>query len=132
MSGQPGETMTLMLSVSAIHRLAAPGAAIRDARQWSDQVGVVGDGNESVEDVEAFVDDLDADPDFVAGPASGSLASIRQRVYSERHVVVGTSERHRDIAAALGWEYLPVEEAAENAEWQLADTGDLEASDGDG
>lgn len=131
MSGQPGVTMTLMLSISAIQRLADPGAAIGDARQWSEQVGVVGDGDESVEDVEAFVDDLGADPDFVAGPASGSLASIRQRVHSARHVVVGTSERHEGIAAALGWEYLPVEEAAESAGWKLADSGDEEAPAGD-
>lgn len=132
MSGQPGETMTLMLSVSAINRLADPGAAIGDARQWSDQVGIVGEGSESVDDVEAFVDDLDADPDFVAGPTGGSLASVRQRVYSERHVVVGTSDQHRSIAAALGWEYLPIEEAAENAEWELADDGDGDEVEDDG
>lgn len=132
MSGQPGATMTLMLSISAIQRLADPGAAIGDARRWSEQVGVVGDGNESVEDVEAFVDDLDADPDFVAGPASGSLASIRQRVHSERHVLVGTSERHRSIASALGWEYKPVEEAAADAAWELEDDGGGSGTDAEG
>lgn len=112
-------SMTLLLSISAVQRLADPGGAIADARRWTEQVGIVGDGDESVDDVETFVDELDASPDFVAGPASGSLASIRQRVHTERHVVVGTSERHRGIAAALGWEYLPVEEAAAAAEWEL-------------
>lgn len=116
-----GESMTLLLSVSAVERLADPGAAIADARRWTENVGVTGDGDESVDEVEVFVDDLDASPDFVAGPSSGSLASIRQRVHTERHVVVGTSEDHRDIAAALGWEYLPIEEAAADAGWALAD-----------
>lgn len=120
MSGA-GESMTLLLSISAVEQLADPGAAIADAGRWSDQVGVVGNADESVDDVEAYVDALDAEPDIVAGRADGSLASIRQRVHSERHVLVSTRERHREIAAALGWEYLTVEEAAANAEWPLAD-----------
>lgn len=123
-SGAPSrtdESMTLLLTLSAVQRLADPGAAIADARRWSDRVGVVGDGDESVDDVEAFVEGMDADPDFVAGPASGSLASLRQRFHTDRHVVVGTSEAHRGISAALGWEYLPVAEAAADADWALAD-----------
>lgn len=118
--GSGGESMTLLMTVTAVSQLADPGAAIDDARRWSDRVGVVGDGAESIDDVEAYVDDVDADPDFVAGPSSGSFASLRQRVHTDRHVVVGTKEDQRGIAAALGWEYLSVEEAAENAEWQLA------------
>lgn len=126
--GTGGGSMTLLLTVTAVGRLADPGAAIADARRWSERVGVVGDGAESVDDVAAFVDGLDADPDFVAGPSSGSLASIRQRVHTDRHVVVGASEAQRGIAAALGWEYLPVEEAAANADWELA--ADDPADDG--
>lgn len=119
--GPGGASMTLLLTVTAVRRLADPGAAVADARRWSEQVGVIGDGAESVDDVEAFVDGIDADPDFVAGPSSGSLASIRQRVHTDRHVVVGTGEDQRGIAAALGWEYLAVEEAATDADWDLAD-----------
>ena len=116
-----GGSMTLLLSVGAVERLAAPAAAIDDARRWSDYVGVVGNDERSVEDVEAYVDRLAADPDFVAGAATGSLAAVRQRFRTDRHVVVGASEAGRDVAAALGWEYLPVEEAAAAAEWSLAD-----------
>lgn len=121
MSDSAGERMTLLLSLSAVERLDEPAAAIADARRWSAHVGVVGDGEESVEAVEVIVDDIEADPDFVAGETIGSLATVRQRFRTDRHVVVGTSDERRDIAAALGWEYLPVEEAAEEAGWPLAD-----------
>lgn len=118
-AGMSSESITLLLSISAVQRLADPSDAITDARSWTEQVGIVGDGGEPVDDVEGFVDELEASPDFVAGPSAGSLASIRQRVHTERHVVIGTSERHQEIAAALGWEYLPVAEAAGAAEWEL-------------
>lgn len=117
------ETMTLLLSVAAVERLAAPAAAIEDARQWSDYVGVVGNDEAATEPVEMYVDGIEADPDFVAGAAVGSLAAVRQRFRTDRHVVVGTSDADRDVAAALGWEYLPLEEAAEKAAWALADEG---------
>ena len=120
-----GESMTLLLSVAAVDRLAAPAAAVEDARQWSDYVGVVGNDEAAAESVEAYVDGLDAEPDFVAGAAIGSLAAIRQRFRTDRHVVVGTSDADRDVAASLGWEYLPLETAAEKAEWELVGPGSV-------
>ena len=116
-----GETMTLLLSVAAVERLAAPAAAIEDARRWSDYVGVVGNDAAATESVESYVDGIEADPDFVAGAAVGSLAAVRQRFRTDRHVVVGTSDADREVAAALGWEYLPLETAAAKAEWTVGD-----------
>jgi len=113
--------MTLLLSISAVDRLADPGAAVADATRWSDHVGVVGNGTERVEDVEAYVDGIDADPDLVAGRMDGSLAEVRQRLGTDRHVLVGTTEDQRSVANALGWEFLDVEEAAAAADWALAD-----------
>jgi hypothetical protein len=111
--------MTLLLTVSAVRRLADPAAAISEARAWSEHVGVVGDDDEPVEEVRAFVDDLGADPDLVAGPVGGSLADIRQRLRTERHVLVGTTDEQQSMAAALGWEYEDVTDAAAAAEWDL-------------
>lgn len=113
--------MTLLLSIGAVERLSAPAAAIADAGRWSEYVGIVGNGSESIDAVEAYVDGLEADPDFVAGTATGSLAAIRQRFRTDRHVVVGTTDAYRDVASALGWEYLAVEEAAGKAGWTLVD-----------
>lgn len=124
MSGAAGnERMTLLVSVAAVHRLAEPGAAIADAKTWSEHVGVVGDGTDSIDDVRAFVDDMGANPDLVAGQLGGGLADIRQRLRAERHVLVGAGDQQRAIAAALGWEYQDVRAAAEAAGWELADDG---------
>lgn len=120
-SGGSGGAMTLLLTVSAVRRLADPGAAIVEAKTWSEHVGIVGDDVESVDDVRAFVDGINADPDLVAGQVGGSLADVRQRLRTDRHVLVGTADEQRAIAAALGWEYEPLESAADAAGWVLTD-----------
>jgi hypothetical protein len=124
MSAGGSEPMTLLLTVSAVRRLDDPAAAVSDARAWSEHVGVVGDDAEPVDDVRTFVDGTEADPDLVAGQVGGSLADIRQRLRTERHVLVGTTDEQRSIATALGWEYEGVESAAAAAEWDLTDRED--------
>lgn len=113
--------MTLVLTVSAVRRLADAGAAIAEAKRWTEHVGVVGDDATTVADTRSFVDRLDAEPDVVAGHVGGGLADLRQRLRTDRHVLVGTTDEHHDIATALGWEYLAVEDAAEAAGWPLAE-----------
>ena len=122
--------MTLLLTVSAVRRLDEPATAVDDARAWSEHIGIVGDASEPVAEVRRFVDGLEADPDLVAGQVTGSLADIRQRLRTDRHVIVGTTERQQEVAAALGWEFQHVEDAADAAEWPLA-SGDP-SSDGRG
>ena len=122
--------MTLLLTVSAIRRLADPAAAVSEAKAWSEHVGVVGDDDEPVEEVRAFVDDLGADPDLVAGPVGGSLADIRQRLRTERHVLVGTTDEQQSMAAALGWEYEDVTDAAAAAGWDLLEDGSAAPDEG--
>jgi hypothetical protein len=121
MSAGSDPPMTLLLSVSAILRLDDPRDAIGDAKAWSEHVGIVGGSEAEVDDVRAFVDELGANPDLIAGEMGGSLADVRQRLRTDRHVLVGTTDYQRSIAAALGWEYKDLEEAAEAAEWELAD-----------
>lgn len=122
MSGHGGESgsMTLVLTVSAVECLADPAAVVADARRWSDTVGIVGDDDAEVSAVSDYVDGLDAEPDVVAGRAGGGLASVRQRLPTDRHVLVGTTDQQADLGAALGWEFLAVENAAEKAGWTLA------------
>lgn len=109
--------MTLAFDRGALERLARPADAVADARRWSDRVGVVGDAPVADSEVVDAVE-----PDFISGEggAAGSLAAVRQRFPSERHVFVGTADSDRDTVQALGWEYLPVAEAAEKAGWALA------------
>lgn len=113
--------MTLVVALGALQRLARPAEAVAAARNWSEYVGVAAD--QSAESMKEYLDANGVDPDFLSATdrKAGSLAAFRQRFPTDRHVFVGASETDRQTAQALGWEYLPVDEAAEKAEWPLAE-----------
>ncbi|MFT4921553.1 MAG: hypothetical protein ACI8XM_000754 [Haloarculaceae archaeon] len=114
-------TLTLVFTLDALQRLERPGEAVRDARAWSRNVGVVTDA--SPEQASSFVDRHDVDEDFISGENGvvGALALARQRYPTDRHVLVGTSDEDRSLAQSLGWEYEDVAGAAEAAGWDTAD-----------
>lgn len=124
MSGDGRNEMTLLIALSALNRLGDPAEAVAAARTWSENVGVV--SNLPADAVRETLDSESVDCDFISssGGKTGSLAAIRQRFPTDRHVFVGTDETDRRTAEALGWEYLPVEEAAEKAEWSLSSETD--------
>lgn len=112
--------MTLVIEIAAIRRLSDPAAAVEDARRWSAGVGVAGEDHD---ELTAFLDREGVEPGFVSGKRGliGGLAAVRQRVSTDRHVFVGTTQKARAAAQAVGWEYLDIEEAAAKAEWGLTD-----------
>jgi len=118
--------MALAFDLSALRALANPQAAVEDAREWSRLVGVVSDSPESV--VHGYSQRRRIHRDFFPGErdARESLQYVRLAFDAPRYVYVGTDERHRATATAAGWEYQPVETAAEKAGWELA------GEDGDG
>ncbi|MDH5019424.1 DUF7124 domain-containing protein [Halobacterium rubrum] len=121
MSQSGGSTdMTLAFELSALKELAKPGTAFAGARQWTEYVGVVSDEPTYV--VTNFTRKRRIRQDFFSGPKSrkDSLESVRDQFDTERHVFVGTSEADRQLAEDVGWEYLTLEDAAENADWELA------------
>lgn len=121
MAGGGRGELTLVIALAALEQLARPAEAIAEARSWSEYVGVASD--QPAESTKAFLDTNDVDPDFVSasGQKAGSLAAFRQQFPTERHVFVGASETDRQTAQALGWEYVPIDEGAEKAEWPLAE-----------
>lgn len=129
MATAPEGEMTLVLTLAAVERLRDPQAAITDARRWSEHIGVAGDADR--ETLVRAVDDAGIEPDVVSGEGglAGGLAALRQRFPTERHVLVGGTGADREIAQALGWEYLPLEEAAELAGWGVG--GEHDDADGD-
>jgi hypothetical protein len=126
MSGGSGD-MTLAFELSALRRLADPGAAFSGARQWTEYVGVVADA--PTYEVTNFTRKRRIRQDFFSGPKSKreSLESVREQFDTERHVFIGTGDEDRELAAELGWEYLAVEDAAEAADWELGE-GEAEAA----
>lgn len=114
--------MTLVFELDALRRLAAPGDAFRDARSWTEHVGVVSD--EEPERVRAFADRIDVSPDFtgsVTGEPDG-LTVVRRQFPAARHVFVGTTDPDATAARSHGWEFLHVAEAADAAGWSLAES----------
>jgi hypothetical protein len=112
--------MTLAFELEALSHLSDPGATFEDARGWTRYVGVVSDEPTYV--VTNFTRKHRIRQDFFSGPRGKreSLERVGEQFDTERHVLVGAGEADRELAEAIDWEYLPVEEAAEAAGWSLA------------
>ena len=121
MNGGGDADMTLAFELTALQELADPGRVFEDARRWSEYVGVVSEKPTYV--VTNFTRKNRIRQDFFSGPRGReeSLDSVKEQFDTDRHVFVGTNEEDAALAEAVGWEYLPVEDAAEAAEWTLAE-----------
>jgi len=119
MDGGSGE-MTLAFELEALKSLADPGTVFTDARQWTEYVGVVSEKPTYV--VTNFTRKHRVRQDFFSGPrcVAESLENVAEQFETPRHVFVGTGEDDEAIAEEAGWEYLPLTEAAEAADWELA------------
>ena len=130
MNGGSGE-MTLAFELSALRALSDPGAVFDDARRWTKYVGVVSDDPTYV--VTNFTRKNRIRQDFFSGPRgkAESLESVRKQFDTDRHVFIGTGDEDAEIAEETGWEFLPIEDAAEAAEWELRseDDDDSEAEE---
>mgnify|MGYP000253416434 CR=1 FL=1 len=113
--------MTLAFELDALKALADPNAVFNDARQWTSYVGVVSDEPTYV--VTNFTRKERIRQDFFSGPrgVEESLENVKRQFDTDRHVFVGVSEEHEEQAEATEWEYLPLEQAADAADWELAD-----------
>jgi hypothetical protein len=120
MDGGSGE-MTLAFDLEALKQLARPDAVFTDARQWSEYVGVVSEKPTYV--VTNFTRKHRIRQDFFSGPRGReeSLQNVKNQFDTPRYVFIGTGEEDGELAESVGWEYLPVEDAAEAAEWELGE-----------
>lgn len=123
MAGGSGD-MTLAFELRALRALADPSAVFSDAREWSQYVGVVSEEPTYV--VTNFTREQQIRQDFFSGPrgVEESLRSVEDQFETARYVFIGTNETDEVIAEETGWEYLPIEEAAEAAEWTLTEDED--------
>jgi hypothetical protein len=126
MDGGGSTDMTLAFELAALKRLARPEEVFSDARSWSEYVGVVSEQPTYV--VTNFTRKNRIRQDFFSGPRGreDSLENVKAQFDTDRHVFVGVDDADADLADAVGWEYLPVEQAAEAADWGL---GDAEAAE---
>ncbi|SEH16422.1 hypothetical protein SAMN04487967_2614 [Natronorubrum sediminis] len=115
------DDMTLAMTYEAINRLEDPRFCIADARSWSDWIGIV--GKVSTPAIRKFQRDHTIELDFFGGSENGPdqrLVDItpESMFYAERMVLVGTAGDEW-IAEAADWEFVPLETAAENADWEI-------------
>jgi len=116
------DDMTMAVTYDAARQFADPQLVFREARAWADWVGIVGDVDAFV--INKFQRDHGIDADFFSGagqePAE-RLADIDEHsmFYAERMVLVGRPD-DEPIADRTGWEFIPLADAAEKAEWDLA------------
>jgi hypothetical protein len=108
-------SLTLAFELAAARRLADPESAVADARTWSDNVGFVTDRPPHV--LTKFTRDNYIRNDFqpAAEPAAETLAHLQEHFETDRFVLVATETD----TAPEGWEYQPIEAAAERAGWKL-------------
>ena len=121
MDGGGSSDMTLAFELEALKRLARPEEVFSDARGWTEYVGVISEKPTYV--VTNFTRKNRIRQDFFSGPRGRreSLESVMEQFQTERHVFVGVDADDEALAEEVGWEYLPLERAAEAADWTLAD-----------
>ncbi len=121
MDGGGSSDMTLAFELQALKELANPEAVFSDARSWSEYVGVISEKPTYV--VTNFTRKNRIRQDFFSGPRgrSESLESVRDQFQTERHVFIGISDEDESLAESVEWEFLPLENAAEAAGWDLAE-----------
>jgi len=130
MNGGSGE-MTLAFELEALKQLQEPDAVFSDARQWTSYVGVISEKPTYV--VTNFTRKHRIRQDFFSGPRTRreSLANIKEQFESDRYVFVGTTDEDEQLAEAVGWEYVPLETAADAADWVLAPDEPVETAEED-
>ena len=121
MDGGGSTDMTLAFELEALKELADPEAVFSDARSWSEYVGVISEKPTYV--VTNFTRKNRIRQDFFSGPRgrAESLENVMDQFQTDRHVFVGLTDEDADLAGSVGWEFLPLDQAAAAAEWGLAE-----------
>ncbi|WP_306053112.1 DUF7124 domain-containing protein [Natronococcus wangiae] len=124
-----GSDMTLAFELEALKELAKPESVFEDARGWSEYIGVVSEKPTYV--VTNYTRKNRIRQDFFSGPRGKreSLEAVKDQFDTERHVFIGASDEDEQLAEDVDWEYLPVEDAAEAADWIIATDVDDEEED---
>ncbi|AGB37857.1 DUF7124 domain-containing protein [Natronococcus occultus] len=115
-----GSDMTLAFELEALKELASPESVFEDARGWSEYIGVVSEQPTYV--VTNYTRKNRIRQDFFSGPRGKeeSLEAVKDQFDTDRYVFIGAAEADENLAERVDWEYLPVEDAAEAADWIVA------------
>lgn len=115
------DDMTMAITYNAVRQLEDPALALATAREWADWIGIVGDV--PAHRINTFQRKNRIDADFFNGSGTGPgerLVSIdgNSMFFADRLVVVGVAGKDDEIARTADWEFVPLSEAAEKANWE--------------
>lgn len=117
------EMTTVAFELAALERLEDPAAVFSQTRGWARSVGLVSDRPTYV--VTNFARRRGMNFGFHSGPRSlvESLPVIKAQPEHEadRYLLIGTDAVDPAAVEAVGWAFLPVEEAAAATGWVLGD-----------
>ncbi|MDY6775771.1 MAG: hypothetical protein SV253_06810 [Halobacteria archaeon] len=107
---------------SVLKSFERPREAFESINTWAKYVGVIGTSPQHV--INGYCTKNRIDPDFFPAPDDGKLGALERAMESEmydaeRYVFVGASRRDEVVAEKAGWEYVDVDEAAEDAGWKM-------------
>lgn len=114
------DEMTIAFTYDAVRQFETPAAVFADATGWADWIGIVGDVD--THRITKFQRTHGVDADFFTGSGTDPAERLREidqtsMFFAERMAVVGVDETDEAIAEAADWEYVPLEVAAEKADW---------------
>lgn len=119
---EPQHDLTTAFTFEALQKLANPAGVLSAARSWSDWVGMVGEADAPT--MNTFLRRRQLGVDFFDGGSGGPEARLSEIATGdspfreERLVLVGLPGQSW-IAEEAGWEFEPLEDAAEQAGWTL-------------
>uniref|UniRef100_UPI000EFC0F9F DUF7124 domain-containing protein n=1 Tax=Halalkalicoccus subterraneus TaxID=2675002 RepID=UPI000EFC0F9F len=118
--GGGADEMTMAVTYEAAKRLADPASVLAGAT-FADWIGIVGEVDAHV--ITTFQRSKGIDADFFNGTGTGPserLAEITEMsmFFAERMALLGCKGEEW-IAEEAGWEFVPIETAAEKAGWEL-------------
>lgn len=115
------DTITVAFTKSALQQLADIETVIDDTNTWSTYIGIVSD-DRLLETLE-LRDQHKLDTDFHHGhrDVETTLEEIHETMGTDRFILIAVGDAYEDVAEATDWEYQPLDEAATEADWELAD-----------
>ncbi len=115
-----GEQVTVAFTLASLERLQRPALVFGETKGWARAVGIVSD--RPVYAQTSFAREHGLDYGFHSGSQGllEGLAVVRQRPEqaADRYVLIGDDQDASELAGR-DWEYLPIEEAADAAGWDL-------------
>ena len=121
MEGDQRGTTTVAFELAALESLQEPIDAFDQTRMWAHSVGVISD--RPVHVITNFARRNGLDYGFTSGRHKilASLVAVRNQPehYADRYVLIGTESITPAEVTERGWSFLPIEEAADAANWQL-------------